>query len=273
MKKKEWLPFAIIGGVLFTGLLVAVIIILWSSVFHFAGMVMDSRKDAGNSGQEVVQSQLAKGQEDTSEQLSGEDDSSDSGNKNGRTNIYLGSIKGDIYVNDFIGHSYTLPLDWHFATAEERKARDVVSLDNLTKEELMEINEKVKNRQPTRIMYASNADGSAVSVISLTGFDDLSQGIMQNFDDKVVADNLVTQHIEQYKEYYKNNDDGELLSIEKITITVAGEEKSALKMDLILDGVEQYNLIWFYYKDGHMYTVTNVSGGVDIVESFLPCYS
>ncbi len=273
MKKKKWLPFAIIGGVLFSGLLIAVIIILWSSVFHFAGIVVNLQKEVGNSGQEVLQSQLATGQENTSEPLSGEGDSPESGNKNGRTNIYLGYITGNTYVNDFIGHSYTLPLDWHFATAEERKARDVVSLDNLTKEELMEIDEKVKSTQPTKIMYASNADGSAVTVISLAGFNNLAQGVMQNFDDKVVADNLVNQHIEQYKEYYKDKENGELLSIEKITITVAGEEKSALKMDLILDGVEQYNLIWFYYKDGHMYTVTNVSGGVDIVDSFLPCFS
>ena len=92
MKKKKWLPFAIIGGVLFSGLLIAVIIILWSSVFHFAGIVVNSQKEVGNSGQEVLQSQLATGQENTSEPLSGEGDSPESGNKNGRTNIYLGYI-------------------------------------------------------------------------------------------------------------------------------------------------------------------------------------
>ena len=123
------------------------------------------------------------------------------------------------------------------------------------------------------ILLAMNENGSANTMITLAGFSDLTQGIMNNMESvSEIEDFLTDRHLEEYRNMYEESDDAELLSIEKIPLLIGGEEKNAVKIHVIEGGVEQYILIWLYYKDGHMYMVWTASGGEDLVEGFLGNY-
>ena len=270
MNKRKWLPFVIAGGVLTVIGVMLLVGIMGFSFLRYVNRINTAKQEMAIRMQQEQALEEERKREAEEQQ---KDSSSVITTGNGAGNLYLGTIAGNTYYNDYIGFTYVMPAGWHFATAEERAQSEVVDINNLTKDEITEIDKKVKNCYPVKILLAMNENGSANTMITLAGFSDLTQGIMNNMESvSEIEDFLTDRHLEEYRKMYEESDDAELLSIEKIPLLIGGEEKNAVKIHVIEGGVEQYILIWLYYKDGHMYMVWTASGGEDLVEGFLGNY-
>lgn len=163
----------------------------------------------------------------------------------GDENLSLGRIEGGVYTNNYAGFSCALNNGWTFYTAEELQDLPDNIGDVMSGTEL---GDAMANYESIIDMMAENVDAlTTINVVysKLSMADRLTYAVMS---EEQIIDSILAQKDSMVAAYAQAGIT--VHSIEKVTVTFMGQQRTAMHMEADISGVAYYTLQFSYQQLG-----------------------
>lgn len=156
----------------------------------------------------------------------------------------LGKTSNNIYKNDFLGLSCSLPSDWQFYSDEQ-----ILELNNITAEYIDdEVLEKIQNANLIYDMYATHpTSGSNMNLI----LEKVSPLKIATLDLKTSLESQIDVIKQNFENMGYTN-----LTVKYQKITVDGKEYDGLVLYAEIQGVSFYEKVFAFKKGSYVVNVT-----------------
>ncbi len=168
----------------------------------------------------------------------------------------LGVTSGGTYENAYIGIGVTLDDSWVFYSKEQIDQLNGVVLDNLSDDELKE---KLKNANVIYDMVAGATDGFSSINICLENLGGIYGSVIS--EDKYIDLSIKNLGTSLTAAGYEEG-----MSIEKTTVTFAGKQMNAIKIEGVANGANIYQLLVVKKVGNYMALTTITNYLVDSTE-------
>jgi len=173
----------------------------------------------------------------------------------------LGKISNNVYTNDFLGLSCTLPLEWNFYSEEQ-----ILELNNITMEYIDEdYSSQLEKATIIYDMYAQNiVDNSTVNV-NLERLNPV-QAVTLDLKTALVAQTDAIVSTYQNMGYTD-------VAVNYENITVDGKKYDALRIEAKIQGYDFYGIAFSFIKNSYLANVTVTSLQTDKINTILKCFT
>lgn len=170
------------------------------------------------------------------------------------SNLSLGRIEGGIYVNNYAGFACELSDSWAFYTAEELQELPASVSDAMSGSEL---GDAMANYTQFFDMSAENVDELLIMNVVYNKLSLTERAYYATLSEDQIADQVLGQKDDMAAAYAQAGIT--LHSMEKVTVTFAGEERVAIYSVTEVQGIAYYVLQLFDYHCGE-YSVSLTLG-------------
>lgn len=259
-RSKKWVPWVVAAGVL--------TILLPILVGVFLPPMIKYKRQAEASKQAALQSNQSKNviKNKTSEPVS---EPASEPAKEYSVDEALGEIKGNVYYNYPMGMKYTLPDNWSFADEAKMEELNANIKAVFNTEETQQYREALESGETIYAAYAAADDHSANFTVTVGQLDEASKEAFAKLEESYIEESAVDASISSVEEMY-NQIGVKVYSIEKGYIKISGEDKVALKSHIEIDGIEQYQVSWMYYRNGYSFNAVIGTYSEDNTDMYLP---
>lgn len=164
--------------------------------------------------------------------------------------VSLGRLEGGVYTNAYTGYGCTLDENWEFYSAEELQELPEMVNEILEGSEFAD--EDGSLDQITDMMAENVTDLTSMNVL-YSKVDMQSRIAYALMTEETLIDAMLEQKDMMIESYAQAG--FEVLSIEKVTVTFAGEQRNAVRTSTMIEDVPYYTLQLFDYNLGE-YSVT-----------------
>ncbi|MBE6810150.1 MAG: hypothetical protein E7521_03720 [Ruminococcaceae bacterium] len=173
----------------------------------------------------------------------------------------LGKTSNNVYTNEFLGLSCTLPSEWNFYSDEQ-----ILELNNITKEYIDEdVSSQLEKATIIYDMYAqNNVDNSNVNV-NLERLNPV-QAVTLDLKTALVAQTDAIISTYQNMGYTD-------VAVNYENITVDGKKFDALRIEAKIQGYDFYGIAFAFIKNSYLANVTVTSLQTDKTNTILKCFT
>lgn len=173
----------------------------------------------------------------------------------------LGKTSNNVYTNEFLGLSCTLPSEWKFYSDEQ-----ILELNNITKEYIDEdVSSQLEKATIIYDMYAQNTvDNSNVNV----NLERLNPVQAVTLDIKTALEAQTDAIISTYQNMGYTD-----VSVNYESITVNGKKYDALRIEAKIQGYDFYGIAFTFIKNNYLANVTATSLQTDKTNTILNCFT
>ena len=176
----------------------------------------------------------------------------------GDENLSLGRVEGGVYTNNYAGFSCALSSDWTFYTADELQDLPDNIGDTMSGTEL---GDAMANYESIIDMMAESVElltSVNVTYTKLTMTDRLAYAVMS---EEQIIDSILAQKDSLIAAYAQAGIT--VHTIEKVTVTFMGQQRTAMHMEADISGVAYYTLQFSYQHLGSYGVTLTLSSYVE----------